>query len=194
MSLIKEELLMLGKNKDERSKFNDIPEPVRLEWLIALATAKIYGAEYVKPNLSLDERGIPKSFACGGMADIEFITDEIYCLIEVTLQQDYKQQLNNETTSISDHLKQLITEKEKFSLLIAPRIHDRVAEFFKFITMVERLMVVGLTIEYYVNMIETNPTIERFKNIVKNLSEKMCGNDGTTKYCDYMNRFKINET
>lgn len=194
MPLIKEELLMLGKNKDEKSKFNDIPEPVRLEWLIALATAKIYGAEYVKPNLSLDERGIPKSFASGGMADIEFITDEIYCLIEVTLQQDYKQQLNNETTSISDHLKQLITEKEKFSLLIAPRIHDRVAEFFKFITMVERLMVVGLTIEYYVNMIETNPTIERFKNIVKNLSEKMCGNDGTTKYCDYMNRFKINET
>jgi len=194
MPLIKEELLMLGKNKDERSRFNDIPEPVRLEWLIALATAKIYGAEYVKPNLSLDERGIPKSFASGGMADIEFITDEIYCLIEVTLQQDYKQQLNNETTSISDHLKQLITEKEKFSLLIAPRIHDRVAEFFKFITMVERLMVVGLTIEYYVNMIETNPTIERFKNIVKNLSEKMCGNDGTTKYCDYMNRFKINET
>lgn len=191
LELIKEELLMLGKNKDNRSKFNDIPEPVRLEWLIALATAKIYGAEYVKPNLTLDEKGIPKSFASGGMADIEFITDELYCLIEVTLQQDYKQQLNNETTSISDHLKQLKTEKEKYSLLIAPRIHDRVAQFFKFITMVERLSVVALTIEYYVNMIETNPTIEKFRNVIKYLNEKMCGESGTTAYCDFINNFRI---
>ena len=189
-NLLKNELLLLSRNRGDESEFKDVPEPVRLEWLVALITAKRFGSKYIKPNLSLDEKGIPKSFATGGMADIEFISEKLYCLIEVTLQQDYKQQLNSETTSISDHLKQLDTDKEKCSLLIAPRIHDRVAEFFVFVTMFDQLMITAMTIEYYVDMVNEDATIDSFADAIKEMNNYMCQRNVEEKYCDYMNRYR----
>lgn len=191
LETIKRELLLLGKRSDEKSKYDDIPEPVRLEWLIALLTAKTYGSKYVKPNLSLDDNGVPKSFAAGGLADIEFINDDMHCLIEVTLMQDYRQQTNSETTSISDHLRQLETNKEKMSLLIAPRIHNRVAEFFRFTTLNDNLMILALTIEYYIDLLEEESEIEKFKNVMEKLNSAMC--DNFTDYCDKINSYRLEE-
>lgn len=189
IELIKKELLLLGKRNNIKSKYDDIPEPVRLEWLIALLTAKTYGSEYVKPNLSLDDKGVPKSFASGGQADIEFVTDNMHCLIEVTLMQDYKQQINSETTSISDHLRQLNTDKEKLSLLIAPRIHNRVAEFFRFTTLNDKLMMLALTIEYYIDLLEEETEVDEFRNVIEKLNNAMCEN--FIEYCDKINGFKL---
>ena len=187
-----EELILLSRNNGKKSKFDDIPNSVRLEWLIALLTAKIYGAKYVNPNLILDNKGIPKSFAPGGKADIEFITEDMYCLIEVTLMKDYKQQLNSETTSIADHLNSLDTKKEKSSLLIAPFIHYRVVQFFKFMNAAENTTIVASTIEYYIKMIEENESIGNFISCINNLKESIEKED-IKEYCDQINFVRVGE-
>ena len=183
------ELIFLSRNKNEKSEFDDIPRSARLEWLIAMLTAKIYGTQYVNPNLILDTNGIPKSFAPGGKADIEFNTEDLYCLIEVTLMRDYKQQLNSETTSIADHLNELNVNKNKCSLLIAPFIHHRVAKFFQFTNMTEDTTIVASTIEHYINSIKSNTCPKDFLLFIKNLKNLLSSNKDK-EYCDSINSTK----
>lgn len=190
IDLMKNELLILSNNQNKKSKFGNIPEPVRLEWFIALITAKIYGTEYVKPNLKLDTNGIPKSYASGGKADIEFISKELYCLIEVTMQRDYRQQENNETTSITDHLRKLNVDKEKCSLLIAPRIHSRVVDYFKYSIYTSKMALLALTIEVYIDIIEKNSSVKEFREAVMDLVKYMNEED-IQIYSDKINGFKI---
>lgn len=190
INLIKEELKILSRNSNEKSKFDSIPEPVRLEWLIALVTAKIYGSQYIKPNLSLDSEGIPKSHAAGGMADIEFISDELYCLIEVTMMKDYRQQENSETTSISDHLRNLNVSQDKCSLLLAPIIHNRVIDYFRYCIFSSKLDILALTIELYVDVIEKNSSIAEFKKAVHVLVQKMTELE-IKDYADMINNFRL---
>lgn len=188
--VIKKELLILSRNPKQKSKYDEIPEPLRLEWLIALATAKIYGAKYVKPNLTLDQEGIPKSYASGGKADIELITEDLYCLIEVTMQKDYKQQENNETTSISDHLRELNVSQDKCSLLIAPRIHHRVVDYFSYCVERNQLAILATTIEKYIEILEENETIQSFKEQIKETTQEMIKTD-IKEYCDQINNYRI---
>lgn len=154
-----------------------------------MLTAKIYGTQYVNPNLILDTNGIPKSFAPGGKADIEFNTEDLYCLIEVTLMRDYKQQLNSETTSIADHLNELNVNKNKCSLLIAPFIHHRVAKFFQFTNMTEDTTIVASTIEHYINSIKSNTCPKDFLLFIKNLKNLLSSNKDK-EYCDSINSTK----
>lgn len=184
------ELVLLSRNQNDKSEFDDIPNSVRLEWFIAMLTAKIYGTKYVNPNLILDTDGIPKSFAPGGKADIEFNTEDIYCLIEVTLMKDYKQQLNSETTSIADHLNKLNINKNKCSLLIAPLIHYRVAKFFRFTTMIEDTTVVASSIEHYITSIKDNTDTRDFLIFIDNLKKLLVENEAE-EYCDYINSTKV---
>lgn len=187
---IVKELILLSRNKGEKSEYSDIPNSVRLEWLIALFTAKIYGAKYVNPNLILDNDGIPKSFAPGGMADIEFSTDELCCLIEVTLMRDYKQQLNSETTSIADHLTSLNTSKNKCSIMIAPFVHYRVVSFFKFTNIDFSTTIVASTIEHYIKSIENSHSISEFINFINELKAKLHEQESKI-YCDEINSTRI---
>ena len=186
------ELIFLSRNENDKSEYDDIPNSIRLEWLIAMLTAKVYGTKYVNPNLVLDMQGIPKSFAPGGKADIEFNTEELYCLIEVTLMRDYKQQLNSETTSISDHLKELNCDKTKCSLLLAPMIHHRVAKYFNYTCTVDDTTIVASTIEHYIKSIKDNNTIKDFVVFINELKKLLTTNDENV-YCDYINSIKIND-
>ena len=170
---IKQELLILCSNTKVKSEYEDIPEPVRLEWFIALLTANIYWSSYVSPNLLFDSDWKPKSFAPWGMADIEFITEDLYCLIEVTLIKDYKQQVNSETTSISAHLDELETNKRKCSLLLAPYIHQRVVRYFQFESKNYGLSILALSILLYLKNIENHKTIADFIRMVDNYTKKL---------------------
>ncbi len=186
IELIKKELKILCGSSWEKTMFNDIPEPVRLEWLIALITASTYGSSYVKPNLLFDNDWLPKSFAPWWMADIEFISEKLYCLIEVTLMKDYKQQVNSETTSISDHLDELQTDKKKCSLLLAPYIHHRVVRYFQFESKENDLSILALSILLYLKNIENHWTIDDFINMINHYTEKL--NTLTNKeYADLVN-------
>lgn len=185
-----EELVSLSRNNLDNTKYKSIPAPVRLEWFIALYMAKKYGATYVKPNLVLDNNGIPKSFAPGGTADIEFVTEEMYCLVEVTLMRDYKQQLNSETTSIADHLDMVKEYKEKCSLLIAPIIHYRVVQFFKYINSISENSIVASSIEHYINSTKENNDKEEFISFIKESKHLMMENN-EKYYCDIINTEKV---
>lgn len=193
INLLKEELLILDGTLNKKSAYDSVPEPVRLEWLIAVLTAKIYGAKYVKPNLSLDSSGIPKSHASGGMADIEFITENLYCLLEVTLMKDYRQQNNSETTSISDHLDTLKTNKKKCSLLIAPYIHKRVVDYFQYCLDRTNLSIIALTIQKYIDITLQNQNLTSFENVINELTRNL---KQMTKdeYTDMVNNFKIEKS
>lgn len=171
IELIKKELFILCTNTKEKSAFDDIPEPVRLEWLIAILTAHIYWSEYVRPNLLFDSSWKPKSFAPWWIADIEFISDKLYCLIEVTLMKDYKQQMNSETTSVSDHLDKLSTSKRKCSLLLAPYIHSRVVRYFQFESKDYWLSIIALSILLYLKNIEKHTSIDDFISMIDVYSE-----------------------
>lgn len=184
------ELIFLSRNENENSDFNDIPGPLKLEWFIAMLTAKIYGARYVNPNLILDTNGVPKSFAPGGKADIEVNTENLYCLIEVTLMRDYKQQLNSETTSIADHLNELHIDKQKCSLLIAPIIHYRVANFFQYTNSVESTTIVASTIEHYIKSIKEDNSVEEFVDFINRLKELLESNKDKD-YCDKVNSARV---
>lgn len=191
MDLLTKELIILGRNGSQKSVFDEIPEPLRFEWLTAIFIAKVYGTQYVKPNLSLDQDGLPKSYACGGFADIEFISEKLYCLIEVTLQRDYKQQENNETTSIADHLRELDTTKEKQSILIAPRIHKRVVDYFKYCARND-LVILALTIEKFIDTVMNNRTIEQYIIAIKE-SMSLMESSSIDDYTDSINSFRISE-
>lgn len=184
------ELILLSRNQGENSSFKDVPNSVRLEWFIAMYTAKIYGTKYVNPNLILDNKGIPKSFAPGGKADIELDTEELYCLIEVTLMRDYKQQLNSETTSIADHLNSLDVNKNKCSIMLAPFVHHRVVQFFKYINNAENTTIVASTIEHYIESIKENNSINDFIKLIYKLKECM-NNSGDKEYCDKINFTRV---
>ena len=186
------ELVLLSRNQGEKSVYKEVPNSVRLEWFIAMFTAKIYGTKYVNPNLVLDNKGIPKAFAPGGKADIEFNMEELYCLIEVTLMRDYKQQLNSETTSIADHLNSLKVEKEKCSLMIAPFVHYRVAEFFNFTNFSKNTTIVASTIEYYIDSIEKNNSTNDFILFINKLKGLLENNDERL-YCDKINFARVEE-
>ena len=187
------ELILLSRNQGEKSAFSDVPNSVRLEWFIAMYTAKIYGTKYVNPNLILDNKGIPKSFAPGGKADIELDAEGLYCLIEVTLMRDYKQQLNSETTSIADHLNSLDVDKNKCSLMIAPFVHYRVVQFFNFINNAENTTIVASTIEHYIESTKDNNSINDFITFIYNLKEFMNDNEDK-EYCDEINFTKVEES
>ena len=107
------------------------------------------------------------------MADIEFITEDLYCLIEVTLIKDYKQQVNSETTSISAHLDELETNKRKCSLLLAPYIHQRVVRYFQFESKNYGLSILALSILLYLKNIENHKTIADFIRMVDNYTKKL---------------------
>jgi len=182
------ELVNLSRSK--KSSLDTIPPSIRLEWLVSLLMAKMYGSKYVKPNLHLDNNGFPRSCASGGKADIEFVTEKYYFLLEVTMIRDYKQQLNSETTSISDHLNHLSTDLKKASILIAPYIHKRVVSFFEFIISTDNANILATTIERYLDITTKNPNIESYYEQVLKEIEYMYSNDAEN-YCDKINGFKL---
>ena len=106
------------------------------------------------------------------------------------MQKDYKQQENNETTSISDHLRKINVDKEKCSILIAPRIHNRVVDYFNYCICRNKLSILATTKELYIQMIEENQDVEQFKSVVINMTEKMAENN-IEEYCDYINNYRI---
>jgi hypothetical protein len=80
LDTLKKELLIVCSlrfsSKDNLLKY--ISEPVRFEFLTALALAKTYPGLRVQANYTIDDEGLPVSFAPGGGADIICYDDDKY--------------------------------------------------------------------------------------------------------------------
>ena len=123
------ELTYKGASRDEMLKFIDAP--ARLEFLAAVALVKYFKGISVIPNYAVDDEGLPRFTARGGIADIECHRNNCYGLIEVTLMTGAAQQTEHEMTSISDHLKTATDNSEEytFALFVAPILQERALDY-----------------------------------------------------------------
>lgn len=125
----------IGTKKTIVDEFKEIPEPLKLEFFIAILIALKYGKKYaIRPNYKADHIGKPYSHAPGNKGDIEVFSKEIYWLIEVTLIRNKTQQLNHETANIIRHFsnEEFKDKLKKYLSLVAPVIHKDVRNFFDY--------------------------------------------------------------
>lgn len=117
-------------------EFNEIPDPLKLEFYISILIAIKYGDEfYIRPNYKADHVGKPYAHAPGGRGDIDVYSPDVYWLIEVTLIRNRDQMLNTETTAVIRHLhssEEFKSRSKKYLSLVAPVIHQDTREFFEY--------------------------------------------------------------
>lgn len=133
---IKEELCNLAHrkaSKDEILKY--VPQPVRLEFLTALAIKSKMPEVRVIPNYPCDDTGLPTSTAGGDVGDIECFEQQKGILVEVTMAEGRTQTMM-EVWPIVRHLQSF---KDKYvvdsqCVFMAPSIFvdsDRQIKFVK---------------------------------------------------------------
>ena len=111
-------------NTADRRAFKFVPAPVKFELVLTLFLYACYGDRYsYKPNFKCDDKGIPYDHAPGYVGDIEIKDDNLYLLVEATLIQNKKQQVNSETLNLIRHVDSKGALKS-FLCLVAPHIHD----------------------------------------------------------------------
>ena len=178
------ELKILISNVNETSNYENIPEPLRLEYLLALILGKKYGIKNLKSNLIYNENGLPLSYAPAGKGDL-FYSDFLF---EATMIKNRNQQLNSETTSIARHMKESSEQGQDLrTMLVAPYIHWDVALFFKFCAKEFQSKLAPITIANFIKLIEKSPNFNDFK---KNFDKDFVGKlrtEKTDKYVDFIN-------
>lgn len=89
----------------------------------------------VIPNYKSDDEGLPVYTASGNKPDIVAMDTKTQSYIEVSLIRD-RSQSTLEMIPIARHLKELIKNstdiREKFSVFVAPNIHDDAKEYAEF--------------------------------------------------------------
>lgn len=159
---IKEELEILADNrKSNDSILKIISGPTRLEFLISIAIKKTFDKVKVKPNYTVDDEGLPRRHASGGLPDIECYDTKYNSLFEVTLLTGTQQNIR-EMPSICRHLReQIIKNINSFSVFIAPTLHNDSIEYAKFIKFKDNLDIVPLSINEFIRTAETNSNLEK---------------------------------
>ena len=178
-----EELKILASLSNAKSKY-DMPEPLRLEYLLALILGKKYGIAKLYSNLIYNENGIPLSYAPAGKIDLEYND----FLFEATMIKNRNQQLNSETTSIARHMKESQDKRREYlrTILIAPYIHWDVALFFKFCAKEFESKIAPITIAKFIELIEKSPNFSDFQiNFDKFVNQLL--NEQTQNYIDSIN-------
>jgi hypothetical protein len=182
------ELSILSKELKSKSEYEEtIPEPIRLEWLMALLFAKQYGDNLVKLSMRLNADGTPKGFR-PGKADIVFEDFKHMYILEATMLSNQNQQLNSETTSVSDHLKSCsINNKFNGALLVAPKIHNRVAEYFQAMFQINKSFMLPVSIKLFSSIIENNETIDLFTENFNKIHKQLINSLDIEKFTDFIN-------
>ena len=159
--LINKELLILSGTIKEKSKFDDISEPLRLEYLLALLIGKRYGTKGLVSNIIYNEDGAPLHFAPAGKCDIIFHHVDGSFILEPTMQRGKNQILNNETANVARHVKEETQDTgiEYRAMMIAPYVHPDVASFFQFKASKDKVKIAPLNIDRVVGLVEIYVTV-----------------------------------
>lgn len=165
--LILNELLILSGSVKGESKFHDIPEPLRLEYLLALSIGKKYGLKGLISNIIYNEEGLPLHCAPSSKCDIIYHHIDGSYILEPTMQRGRNQQLNNETTNIVRHMQNEKTTHgvDYRVMMVAPYIHPDVVEFFRFKAINDKVNISTLSIEKTIGLISDS---ENIKDLNKN--------------------------
>lgn len=154
---IKSELINLSSKrltKDDTLKY--LSNPIRLEFLTALAVKSKFPNIKVIPNYPVDDEGIPTSTAggAGNTGDIECFEDENGILIEVTMSEGRTQTMM-EVWPISRHLTEF-SKKAQNSMcyFVAPSIFSDSVKQLAYVKQTENILIVPKTIEEFLTHLE----------------------------------------
>jgi|AGTN01.3.fsa_nt_gi AlwI restriction endonuclease. len=161
---LKEELIVVcnprASTKNEVLKY--ISEPVRMEFLTALALKKAYPDLKVVPNYIMDDEGLPSAFAPGGGADIVCYDRQGNILFEVTLLTGAQQNIR-EMPAIERHLKErLAAAPNSFSIMICPRAHTDTLSYSEWLKSAKKLIVVILEVSAFVCTLGVQKTAREY--------------------------------
>jgi len=159
---IKAEMMNLSKKsltKDETLKY--LSNPIRLEFLTALAVKSKFPDVKVIPNYPIDDEGIPTATAggVGNTGDIECFEDINGILIEVTMSEGRTQTMM-EVWPISRHLAEFGKKAENsMCYFIAPSIFSDSAKQIDYVKKTENLFIAPKTIEEFLEHLESNSVL-----------------------------------
>lgn len=141
---IKNELFITcDKSKASRDNLLKlIDKPLRLEFLIAIYLTQSFNNIDVIPNYKCDDEGYPIFTASGGQSDVIAYDNNVECYVEVSLIRDRTQTTNEMipiTRHLEDYIKKSSNKKEKFSVFIAPKIHQDTIEYAKYIKYTKKI-------------------------------------------------------
>ena len=159
---IKSEILKLTKNNltaDEVLKY--LPNPVRLEFLSALAIKSKFPNIKVVPNYPVDDEGLPTSTAggVGDKGDIECFEQTKGVLIEVTMLQGAAQ-TKMEVYPIARHLSKFKEKTETaMCYFVAPSLFIDSKRKIRFLKSDENLFICPKTIREFVVCLENSKSL-----------------------------------
>lgn len=191
--LINKELLILSGTIREKSKYDEISEPLRLEYMLALLFGKKYGLSGLVSNIIYGEDGSPLHFAPASKCDMIYLHEDGSFILEPTMQRGKSQILNNETANIVRHMKDEMrkTQLTYRVMMIAPYVHEDVAAFFQFKACREKVKIAPINIDSIVGLLFESDTVKclciKFDNIVNDLI-----NNDEKKYIDKINSYRVN--
>ncbi len=169
------ELLILTKVVRKKSKYSDIAEPLRLEFLMAMAFGKRYGVSHVISNILYDENGIPLHCATGNKADILYVDSSCEYTLETTMISSRDQQLNSETTTVIRHMEeeQRNNNIKIRTIMIAPRVHFDTLDYFKYQADTKKISILALTINKMAETIYKCESIDALNVTVDSMVSEM---------------------
>lgn len=159
---IKDELLVLAKKKltkDDVLKY--LSNPVRLEFLVALAIKSKFPDVKVVPNYPYDDEGLPTSTAAGNgdKGDIECFEDVKGILVEVTMSEG-RMQTMMEVWPISRHLGEFQkATQDSMCYFVAPSIFKDSIMQISYVKEKENLSILPKTIEEFLTHIENSKVL-----------------------------------
>ena len=191
IKLLNKELMILAGIVRDKSKFEEISEPLRLEYLLALLIGKKYGTTGLISNIIYNEDGEPLHFAPSGKCDIVYIHEDGSFIFEPTMQRGRNQVLNNETTNVARHVEEQTEETgiKYRAMMIAPYVHPDVARFFKFECVDSKVKIAPINIARMVGLVDNS---EKVKNLGANFDkivDDLLGFD-KNEYSDRINSYR----
>ncbi len=154
---IKQELLNLSNkslSSDEVLKY--LPNPVRLEFLTALAIKSKLPNIKVIPNYPIDDEGVPTSTAGGNgnMGDIECFENKDGILVEVTMAEGRAQTMM-EIWPISRHLEEFSKKTDKsMCYFVAPSIFSDSIDQIEYVRQNKHMDIYPHTIKDFIGHLE----------------------------------------
>lgn len=194
LALINKELLILSGTVKAKSHFDDISEPLRLEYLLALLLGKKYSTKGLVSNIIYNEDGAPLHFAPSGKCDLIFYSEDGSFILEPTMQRGRTQILNSETSNVARHVKDEMAETglQYRAMLIAPRVHPDVVSFFQFTISKNEVKIAPLNIDRTVGLFYDSDDIKslgvNFDSIVEDLKQL-----DEISYSDKVNSYVLNK-
>lgn len=161
-NFVKKELMNLankGLTKDGILKY--LPNPVRLEFLTAIAIKSQLPDVRVIPNYPIDDEGVPTSTAggTGNMGDIECFENNRGILVEVTMSGGRTQTMM-EVWPISRHLKEFSKKsKESMCYFVAPSIFTDSVKQIEYVNHTDNLNIKAKSIEEFLKYLEESTVL-----------------------------------